>query len=263
MLFRNIVLIIMMFLRIGISGDSHAQMNNESTIQWTEYQRSDLRNAASYEIIEFDDLSRKATTKPLAEYTRVELRNVPKKRKLRYKIVIKDMDDTQVEPTIKKIVTDIVSKDREIDELALWLYSDKDLIYGGPYDIGSVIWAYDGKLGEVTPVIVESNDRSNYKIVYKVRSGLKGYLAKRSKSETLLGYSESERRTIYKELIVAEFKATEDAERKYPNNWDQQSKLSSKLTKQYTAEVSKKYKLTEEMVDKISFEAYNENWPME
>jgi len=92
-------------------------------------------------------------------------------------------------------------------------------------------------------------------------------------------FNKEKRKEIYYALIEAEDRASAEAEKKYPTNLnnipmnqirdydfsgmlDKQSRLRDKLIKKYEKQVMKKYKIIEEEVDKISYEAYKDNWPL-
>lgn len=100
-----------------------------------------------YEIVSIEDQSRKALGKNLSQYEISELEELPTNKKILYKIVFsKDIKENQVKPTIEKIISKLTTEDSDIDEIILWLYSDKELS-NSSYDIGTAIWAPFGKLG--------------------------------------------------------------------------------------------------------------------
>lgn len=231
----------------------------------------------AYEIVESEDQSHKAMTKPLSSYTHQELASLPIDKKMGYRVVVSsEIKENQVRPTVEKMIADITSKDNDIDEISLLLYSDKELA-NGMYDVARATWAPNGKLGNVTPEIAKTNNRNNYKLEIQIAENLEQYLQKRAQSEEKFGLTEVERRQIFKAIVAAEDKAQAEADRKYPvsgrSTWglskselrsqiDKNIDLMRHLEKQYKKELSKKYGLTQEQLKKISLEGVVERWPM-
>ena len=233
----------------------------------------------TYEIVESDDNSRKAMTKSLSSYTYQELANLPIDKKMGYRVVVSsEIKENQVRKTIEKIIADITSKDNDIDELMLWLYSDKELANGmHMYDVARATWAPNGELGNVTPEIAKTNNRTNYKLEIQIAENLEQYLKQRAKSEDKFSLTEAERRKIFKEIAAAEDKAWAEADKKYPvsgrtvwdlsksklrSRMDRNTDLAQKLGDQYENELAKKYGLTREQLKQISIEGISERWPM-
>lgn len=84
------------------------------------------------------------------------------------------------------------------------------------------------------------------------------------------GLSETTRMEVFKEIVLAERKATEEAEKKYDLSKMQgtpKEKLSvlgeyrSKLEEQYKNSLAKKYKLTREQLSEIGTEGIIKGWP--
>lgn len=118
-----------------------------------------------YEIIKVENQSNKAMgSRLLSSFTTQEIANLPTNKKMVYRIVVPPtIKESQVRPTVEKIISDITTKDNDIDEIGLFLYSDRKLI-NGAYDVARATWAPGGKLGNVTPEIAINNDRSSYQI---------------------------------------------------------------------------------------------------
>ncbi|MEX0652434.1 MAG: hypothetical protein WD509_01795 [Candidatus Paceibacterota bacterium] len=228
----------------------------------------------AYEIVETEDQSRKALgNKRLSDYTSEEIALLPVNKKMRYRVVVSpDIKEAQVRPTVEKIISDITSRDNDIDEINLLLYSDKELA-DGAFDVAMATWAVGGDLGNVTPEIAENNDRSGYEISLTVRDNLEEYLRARGESEERLGFSEDERRQIFKEIVAAEDKARDEAEALYPidisdpdykqENLEKNFSKEQELADEYEAQVRVKYGITKEIQNAISTEAHQENWPFE
>ncbi len=231
----------------------------------------------SYEIIKTEDQSRKALVKRLSDYTHQELASLPIDKKMLYRVVVSSkIKDNQVRPIIEKIIVDLTTKDGDIDEITLFLYSDKVLV-NGPYDIGTATWAPYGALGNVTPEIAQNNNRNGYKTSIQVKEKIEEYLQKRSESEEIFGLTEDKRRQIFKEIVAAEDRAQAEADRQYPisgqTTWnlsqselrsrmDKNTELMRRLEEKYKNDLTKKYVLTREQLKEITFEAFEKNWPM-
>ena len=241
---------------------------------------------ADYEIAKVEDQSRKALgKKSLSQYKTSELENLPTNKKILYRIVLsKDIKENQVKPTVEKIVNKLTSDDSDIDEIILWFYSSKEVL-NNPYDIGTAIWAPNGKLGNIDAEIAKNNNRENYKIEYRIKENLDEYLTQKSKSEVKFRFTEDERKQIFKDMVKAEDKANEyerleqdkvldrilkengkldDKSRgQLKIEYNKISKRTEKLMIEYKSKVLKKYKITEEQEQEISIEGLDENWPFE
>lgn len=230
-----------------------------------------------YEIVESEDQSHKAMTKSLSDYTYNELVSLPMDKKMGYRVVVSsEIKENQVRKTVEKIISDITLKDNDIDEISLLLYSDKELA-NGMYDVARATWAPNGKLGNVTPEIAKTNNRTNYKLEIQIAENLEQYLQKRAQSEEKFGLTEAERRKIFKAIVAAEDKSWAEADKKYPvsgrtvwdlskselrSRMDRNTDLAQKLGDQYENELAKKYDLTREQLKEITVEGFEENWPM-
>jgi len=220
---------------------------------------------AGYEIIEKEDVSIKAVTGRLSSQSTTQLRNLPMNKRVRVKAVVdKNITREQVRPTVEKIIKDITLRDADIDEISLLIYSDKELI-DDVYDIAISTWAPKGEWGNVTPKIAKDNIRSDYRTDIDIREGFEKVIAQRSKDEKRFGFTEQERRQIYKELVKAETKANEEANRLFPKNSVQNASKNAdkyfELIEEYKKQVMKKWGITEEQESKITVEAWTENWP--
>lgn len=242
-------------------------------------------NSSDFEIVGKEDQTRKAMgEKSLSEFTSQELENLPDNKKMIFKIVMsKEFRKKQLDNTINKILIDLTKKNPDLDEIVLWLYSSKEMI-GNPYDIGSVIWAPNGKLGGVDPHIALNNDRTSYKITKNINDNLDSYLEQKHKNETKFGFSEQERKKIYKEIanserivekikIKKEDKVLDKLVSKYGKLNDEAREILKKemarIEKEIEPEYIKqkqlvldKYNLTKEQEELIIKEANEENWPL-
>lgn len=255
--FSIIVIIFFLVLSSIDYGVNEKQSNNKNTSVAVE--------SVSYEIIKEEDISRKAMgNKSLSDFTSSELATLPTNKKFRYQVLIPTIKNNQIESTVNKIIEGITSNDRDVDEVILWLYSDKELITSkGGYDIGAAIWAPLGILDSVTPEIAISNNRSNYKITIDVRNDLDRYLEQRNKEETVFGLTEQERKQFYKDLVAVEDRARAEADKAFPDyNQNNQNKFRE-LRQKYIIPVLERYKINSDQEKKISSEGLKEGWPLE
>ena len=192
-------------------------------------------NAVAYEIVKAEDIS------------------YPGKKRMNYKVVVSpEIEKHQVEPTVKTIIADILAKDKDIDDIGLWLYSDRELVSHGVYDVAMALWTPD-------------------RITIDVKENLEEYLRQRGKSEVKFGFTEDARRQIYKEIYAAERRADAEAEKLYPTDFNnpyfkqgnvpKYSDKSQELMEKYKTQVRAKYGITEKIGFKISIEAIEEGWP--
>lgn len=144
--------------------------------------RKEDNNAKKFEII-FDESkvskfttenvessSYKALVKNLSEYSTSELSNLPLvKRQVITIIVPSEISKEYLENTLKYIVAKRSKDDNDIDEIVIFVYDDNNDIGKIQYTYGKLVWAPNGKLGNVTPEIAENNIRDNYQFVIDIR----------------------------------------------------------------------------------------------
>jgi len=237
---------------------------------------------ADYEIVKIEDLSRKALgKKPLSQYETSEIEKLPTNKKILYRIVLsKDVKENQVKPTVEKIITKLTSDDSDIDEIILWLYSDKE-ISNSTFDIGTAIWAPNGKLGNIDANIAKNNNRDNYKIDYQIKNNLDQYLTQKSEVGDKLGFTVEERKQIFKEIVKAEDKANEYEQKeqdkvlnrfgtindnnreKVKTEYNKISDQAQRMTDEYKSTVLKKYNITTEQLKEIGREGQDKYWPLD
>ena len=225
-------------------------------------------SVVAYEIIDVEDASHKALEKALSAYSLAELDALPLNKKMIYRVVAADVTEDSIRPTIEQIIDDLTGRNQDIDEITVFLYSDAALAFGA-YDLGTATWAPGGELGNITPRIAETNDRSPYQTTVKIRDGLDSYLAQRGLSETKFGMTEEERRALFKEIVAAEDRGQAEADEVFSSlsfdldTMTKNAEMASELQEQYRAEVRAKYGITGEIQSKINMEAFNEGWPLE
>jgi len=74
------------------------------------------------------------------------------------------------------------------------------------------------------------------------------------------GLTEGERKEIFKEIARVETKATDDAIKRFPNDFNKQFKLESNLQEKYKDELAAKYSLTRDQLKAISIEGLTNRW---
>lgn len=205
-----------------------------------------------YEIVSIEDQSRKALGKNLSQYEISELEELPTNKKILYKIVFsKDIKENQVKPTIEKIISKLTTEDSDIDEIILWLYSDKELS-NSSYDIGTAIWAPFGKLGNINAEIAKNNNRDNYAIDYNIKNNLEQYLDLKLETNDKFGFNVDERKQIFKDLVKAE-----------DNAFEYNQSEQDKILKKNKTKLLKKYSITAEQLQEISDEGQDKYWPID
>jgi len=220
----------------------------------------------AYEIVGTEDQSHKAMgQRSLSEFSYQELEALPMDKKMGYRVVVSpDIKTNQVKPTIEKVISDITSRDNDIDEISLLLYSDKELA-GGAYDVGRATWAPGGKLGNVDANIARSNNRTSYQLSVDVVENLEEYLKQRGQSEDKFGFTEEQRRQIFKELVSAEDRALADVDDSNlsAETLKKYAEEVTRLREEYEAQVRDKYGISEDIQEEISLEGGTEYWPLD
>mgnify|MGYP000451090948 CR=1 FL=1 len=222
-------------------------------------------NFREYTIEKTEDISIKALDKNLSSYELNEIDDLPINKRFTYRILVpNDIKSKEVKPTIEKIIKDITSKDNDIDEINLLLYSDKNLI-NGIYDVAVAKWA--PKENSKISVIVKNNNRESYETAINIKENLENYLSQRNKEETKFNLTENQRKEIYKKIYSAEVKARIEADKKFPVdgkdaslNLEKNTSLQTELKDKYTNEVIKEYNITDDVKWEILTEAMNEQW---
>ena len=208
----------------------------------------------------------------LPEYSLIEKKDISHRTSLNdvkssinkrfsYKFLVSDkIRREQIEPLFAKLTKDIISEDNDIDDITIWLYSDKKLM-NGSYDVAMATWAPAD--GEVTKDIAVSNNRDSYKLVTTIPDNLEEYLS-RSKTTVVGGLSFDLRKKIYLELADTETRAREVLDKKYPYtanfDTDNYANKLDELTKKYEKEISKKYKIDTKTMNSIYEEGDKNGW---
>lgn len=152
-----------------------------TTAQPPDSAEKETAGASTYEIHSRKDESHKATTKPIAGYTKKELDALPMVKKIVFKIVVPESFEADlVAPTIERFFADMSSKDKDIDEIQVYIYSEKSRL-SGDYDVAMGIWAPHGKLGTVDAATAIGNNRDEYSTKSHIRPNLQENLDRRGK----------------------------------------------------------------------------------
>lgn len=205
-----------------------------------------------YSLIKKEDISHR---------TSLNDAKAPINKRFSYKFLVSDkIRREQIEPLFDKLTKDIISEDNDIDDITIWLYSDKKLM-DGSYDVAMATWTPAD--GEVTKDIAVSNNRDSYKLVTTIPDNLEEYLS-RSKTTVVGGLSFDLRKKIYQELANTETRAREILDKKYPYtanfDTDKYAIRLDELTKKYEKEISKKYKIDDNTVKSIYEEGDKNEW---
>ena len=123
----------------------------------------DSTKVSTFTIEDSELSSAKALTKKLSDYSTKELEDLPKFKRLTLSIVVPyDITKENFENTLKSIVSEKTEKNNDIDEVVIFAYDDKTDIGKIQYTFGKLLWAPNGKIGNVTPKIAQKNIRTNY-----------------------------------------------------------------------------------------------------
>lgn len=221
---------------IGISCADNKQKATSAEIE-TSSETSDLKTdippfkiefdknlVSSYQIENEERGNTKAMVKRLSEYTTKELEELPSSKRLTLSITVPfDISKESLSNTLKSIVSDQTNADNDIDEILIFVYDDKDDIGRDQYTFGKLLWAPNGKTGNVTPQIAKNNTRNNYQfdIIIKDKVG-------EIKKADLPTARELE---IYNEIMSEKY-------------WDMQEEQSEPI-------IMKKFKITKKELDAI------------
>jgi hypothetical protein len=115
------------------------------------------------------DLSMKALTKNLSDYSVSELKSLPVNIRKEYKIVVSsDISKEELKATMKHLVVQETKNNPDIDEIVVFAY-DREEDSKGAYTFGKMEWCPNGNWDGVTPGIASSNDRSSYKYLFHIK----------------------------------------------------------------------------------------------
>ena len=122
-----------------------------------------------YDVIEEDDTSMKALTKPLSSYTQEELNSLPLNIRKEYRVVVSpEVSKEELKSTLIQVVMDKTSKNNDIDEVVVFAYDRKEDV-NNAFTLGKVEWCPNGNWDSVTPEIASGNDRSSYQYIFDIK----------------------------------------------------------------------------------------------
>ena len=108
--------------------------------------------------------------KKLSEYSAGEVDKLPLNKRVAYSIVVPtDISKSKLENTLKSIVAEDISLDKDVDEIIIFVYDNKDDVGKLPYTFGKLTWAPKGELGNVTPEIALNNIRDSYNLEIEIK----------------------------------------------------------------------------------------------
>lgn len=129
----------------------------------------DSKKISTYKIEDSEKDSFKPMMKKLSEYKTKELKDLSDYIRLTLSIVVPyNISRENLENTLKYIVNKKSKNDKNIDEIMIFAYDDKNDI-GTGYTFAKLLWAPQGEIGNATPEIAKSNIRSNYKIEISIK----------------------------------------------------------------------------------------------
>jgi len=179
---------------------------------------------SSYKIENEELGSTKAIVKRLSEYTTKELEELPYSKRLTLSITVPhDISKESLSHTLKSIVSEQTNTDRDIDEIVIFAYDDKNDMGRTQYTFGKLLWAPHGKTGNITPQIAKKNIRNNYKFDIDIKEKV-GEI----KKEDMPTSRDLE---IYNEIMSEKY-------------WDMQEEQTEPL-------IMKKFKITKKELDSI------------
>lgn len=236
--FITVAIIVAFFIMIIAIGSTNPSTNKE--------------NALAYEIVEKTDQSRTTNEK-----------------RINLKVVAASLTkQDQVEPIFNKIVSDYTQENPGTTELWIYLYSDKEVLQGGvSHDIAYAVW--NSKEAPNVQAGISEEGLS----IKGINKDLEQYLQSRNAApEEKSGLSEETRREIYKEVRMAQARATKEAYDQYPTvitdphyaeeNLTKSVDKQTELADKYVAEIRAKYNISEETELAIAGEGVEKRWPI-
>ena len=167
------------------------------------------------------------------------------------------------EKNIKAVLKKIISEIRALDNpygIVVYLHQSKNHIKGGNNPLAIASWW--PKEHSFSPDNVSNiENKSTHETTYSI-----DLPQKVDERKVVTRLSESKRREIFTELVRSEDKAQAEADAKY-DTYDfsairKNIEKADHLSKEYRKELLKKFQITEEELQKISTEAFMENWLM-
>ena len=172
------ILPILILLSCSETKKDKATIKNESKLETLKTESNykidfDSTKISTFTVEESEFSSAKALIRKLSDYSTQELKDLPKFIRLTMSIVVPfDISKENLENTLKSIVYEKTEKNKDIDEIVIFAYDDKNDI-GAGYTFGKLLWSPNAKTGNVTTEIAQNNIRTNYKfdIIIKDKVG--------------------------------------------------------------------------------------------
>ena len=235
-------------------------------VQWTDkVVCSEKTETLNYKIVKKETLKKGGQLNPLTP---------PRYNLIRtYAALQKDEEFTEgnIKAVLKKIISEIRASD-DPDAVVVYLHQSKSYIKGSIPFARAEWWPKGHSFSPDNVVNIEN--KSTYETTYNINLPQKV-----DEGKVVARLSEQKRKKIFTALVKSEDRADAEAEEKYPfdgskipmnklAHYDFKSailnftKESKRLQNKYREKLLKKYRITEEELQKISTEAFSENWPM-
>lgn len=245
-------------LAMSVPTSHNSNMNEEAQIE--------IDEVLNFEIVKKEILKKGGQMTPLIRpnYTLIKVFVVLKNNK--------DVAQKKVKNTLNKVISLIRQSDNP-DAISVYLHESTEHIKGGTLPLAHAEWWPKGH--SLSPDnSTNIKNKNTHVIEYTITLP-----EKVESSKVVTRLPETDRREIFTALVKSQDKAQSEADAKYntdsskiPFNqlksYDFKTAItknadeSDYLMKKYRIGLLKKYKITEEELQKISTEAFIENWPM-
>lgn len=240
---------------------------------------------ATYEIAKTQDASYKATTKPIAAYTPEKLAALPMAKKFVCKVLVPgSIKETQVKPTIYKIIGDLTEQDKDLDEIELYIFANREALnssdvatefastfedtssyrdtVNSKYDVAYARWRPGPMTGlKVTPELATSNNREDYETDIKIRENLTEYLEQKETFREDFALTEEDKKALFVDIMATKDKANDEAFKAFPNDAKQAEKKRAELLRKYYYDVRAKHVVSDDIIEEVEAEGTSLGWP--
>lgn len=184
-----------------------------------------------------------------------------------YKIVNEVVYDAPIKTQVEQHI--LVSGEINEDNLKRLLHKQFKSIMGRnnfkyhPKPTSVYIYTYDSKEKAETEqglwiAMLQIGPLDNNEPKITVKQNIINQIGENSKE--IFGFSEIQQKQIYKEIILAERKATDVAMKREPSDIYKQIELEDKLVQKYKNDLAIKYSLNREQLGKIGIEGVVNQW---
>lgn len=268
----GIIIVTFLHLVSGSDPDDTESANTEppqttQSIVTVNPQTESIHKAFDVDVINAENHSRKVMDRSFLDYTAEEKAQLLTDQKWVLNVVVKQppSSNEDVKGILDRIIEKTAQAHPDYDEISVYLFSDKNMLYNGA-DIGSAIWAPEGKLGNVTADIAANNDRSSYSTSYTfAQTDLPAYFKQRKQNVLRFGLSQAKRIAIYQDYNREGLKSDKAVIR-----WDKlhdadgeamgrhQTAMDDLLEKK----MCHKYHISADTLQSITQEGVEKHWPM-